>query len=112
MDNVQMLLEDVQDNINKVPFITINGKTGIILRKYHWSIKSQINLIREALKNIIEEDIFILGEEMSEFKYVCMKSTLNNISNYFRIKDIVKNILEEENRRIENQIEELLLLHK
>lgn len=112
MNNAQELLEDVQDNINKVPFITINGKTGIILRKYHWSIKSQINLIKEALKDRVDENIFILGEEMSEFKYICMEPTSKNIINYFEIKDIVKKTLKDENKRVENQIEELLLLHK
>lgn len=112
MDNAQELLEDIQDKINKIQFITINEKTGIILRKYHWSIKSQINLISKALKDKIDGEIFILGEEMSEYKYLCIEPTSNNLLNYFELKDIVKNTLENENRRVENQIEELLLLHK
>lgn len=112
MYNQQELFEDIQSYINKTPFITVNGKTGIIIREYHWSIKSQINLITEALKGKVDKDIFILGEDMSKFKYICIEPTIKNLSNYPEIKDIVEETLKEENLRVAKQIDRLLLLHK
>ena len=111
MENSQELLKDVEGKMGKIPFITKNGRTGIVLRQYHWTIKSQINVVTEALKDIVEGSLFILGETGITDKYLCMEPTINNIVNYIKIKLMVEEALKLENERVQRQIEEVALLH-